>query len=75
MVSSLLPEIREDIAKRLDDNTRMAIERVITKLYMPPNPNPKTLNSLWKSFLTDFGRNLMISRIRLDPIDIVLEDS
>ncbi len=36
---------------------------------------PKHLKSLWKSFLTSFGMNLMISRIRMDPMDIILDDS
>ncbi len=36
---------------------------------------PENLKSHWKYFLISFGRNLMISRIRLDPMDIVLEDS
>ncbi len=42
----------------MDGNARMAIERVITKLHTPPNPNPKTseepleiiLDIFWKEF-------------------------
>ncbi len=58
MVLSLLPEIREDVAERLDGNTRVAIERVVAKLHILPNPNPKTseepleiiLDIFWKEF-------------------------
>ncbi len=74
-VLSLLPEIREDVAERMDGNARMAIKQVITKLHAPPNPNPKTSEEPLEIILVSFGRNLMISRIRLDPMDIVLEDS
>ena len=57
-VLSLLPEIREDVAERMDGDARMAIERVVTKLHTPPNPNPKTseepleiiLDIFWKEF-------------------------
>ena len=57
-VLSLLPEIREDVAERMDGDARMAIERVVTKLHVPPKPNPKTseepleiiLDIFWKEF-------------------------
>ncbi len=57
-VLSLLPEIREDVAERIDGNARMAIEQVITKLHVPPNPNLKTSDKslefipdiFWKEF-------------------------
>ncbi len=39
----------------MDGNARMAIEQVVTKLHVPPNPNPKTseepiLDIFWKEF-------------------------
>ncbi len=71
-VLSLLPEIREDVAETMDGNARMAIEWVVTKLHVPPNPNPKTSEEPLEIIIQ---RNLMISRIRLDPMVIVLEDS
>ncbi len=54
-VISILPEIREEVAKILDGNTRLAIQRVVTKLHVPPI-QPKTseesleiiLDILWK---------------------------
>ncbi len=62
-VLSLLPGFKEDVAERLDGNTRMTIERVIPKLHIPPNPNPKTseepldiiLDFFWKEF--DYFQN------------------
>ncbi len=70
-VQKLLPEIREDVAERMDGNARMAIERIITKLHVPPNPNPKTLEIILDIFWKQFDD----SRTRMDPMDIVLGDS
>lgn len=55
---SILPEIREDVQLNLDGDKRMAIERVITKLHIAPNPNFKVSNEendmiidiFWKEF-------------------------
>ncbi len=66
-VLSLLPVIREDVAERLDGNTRIAIERVVTKHHIPPNPNPNTskqsleiiFDVFWKEF-DDFQNNWKI---------------
>ncbi len=57
-ILSLLPEIREDVAERLDGKTRIAIEQVVTKPHIPPNPNLKTSDKslefipdiFWKEF-------------------------
>ncbi len=53
-VLSLLPEIREDVAERLDGNTIMANERIVTKHHIPLNPNPKTYEESLKIILNFF---------------------
>ncbi len=41
---SIFQEIRDDVKLNLDGDKRMAIERVITKLHVSPNPNSKVVN-------------------------------
>ncbi len=43
-VLSILPEIGDDVSLNLGGDKRMAIERVITKLHVDPNPNSKVAN-------------------------------
>ncbi len=38
---SHLTKIRDDVAARLDGDTTMEIKRVVMKLHVPPNANPK----------------------------------
>ncbi len=55
---SILPKIREDVELNLDGDKRIAIERVIAKLHVVPNPNSKVANdevvviidTFWKEF-------------------------
>ncbi len=55
---SILPEIWDEVRLNLDGDKRMAIERVIAKLHMAPNPNSKVANddiynvndTFWKEF-------------------------
>ncbi len=55
---SILPEIQDDVSLNLDSDKRMAIERVITKLHVAPNPNSKVaidkidviIDTFWKEF-------------------------
>ncbi len=55
---SILEEIWDDICQNLDGDRRMAIERVIAKLHVHPNPNSKVANEetdiiidkFWKEF-------------------------
>ncbi len=55
---SILPKIREDVRLNLDGDKRIAIERVIAKLHVAPNPNSKVANNeivviidtFWKEF-------------------------
>ncbi len=55
-VLSVWSEIKEDVAERLDGNTRMVTERVVTKLCASPNPNPKTSEASLKIFLDMFWK-------------------
>ncbi len=66
---SLLPEIRKDVAERMDGNEEWLLSGSSPNFIYRQIQTPKHLKSLC------YGRNLMISRIRLDPMDIVLEDS
>ncbi len=58
---SILPGVREDVRLRLDGDKRIAIERVIAKFHVAPNPNSKVANDeidmifdkFWKEF-SDF---------------------
>ncbi len=65
----ILKEIRDDVCQNLDGDKRMAIERVISKLHVHPNPNSKVAQI---SLLTSSGKNLVISKINLDPMDYAL---
>jgi len=55
---SILPEIWDDVRLNLDGDKRMAIERVITKLHVAPNPKSNVANdkidviidTFWKEF-------------------------
>ncbi len=55
---SILPEIQDDVRLNLDSDKRMAMERVITKLHVAPNPNSNVANdeidviidTFWKEF-------------------------
>ena len=55
---SILPEIREDVKLNLDGDKRIAIERVIAKLHVVPNPNSEVatdevvviIDTFWKEF-------------------------
>ncbi len=38
---SILPEIQYDIILNIDGDKRVAIEMVIAKLHVAPNPNPR----------------------------------
>ncbi len=63
-VLSLLPE---NVAERLDGNTRMAIERVVTKLHIPPNPNPKTSEEPLKTICDIFWKEFDDFRNKTGP--------
>ncbi len=55
---SILPEIRDNVRINHDGDKRMAIERVIAKFDVDPNPNSKVANNeidmiidiFWKEF-------------------------
>ena len=59
-VLSVMPDVRADVAERLNGDHRIAIERVITRLHLPPCPNKnKTIKDkdigdiihiFWKEF-------------------------
>ncbi len=56
---SILLEIRDDVRLNLDGDKRIAIERVIAKLHVEPNPNSKVSNDeivvIIDTFWKDFG--------------------
>ncbi len=70
-----MSEIQEDVAERLDGHTRVAIERIVTKFQVLPNPNPKSSEESLEVILDNFWKDLTTSRIKLDPMDITLEGS
>ncbi len=69
---SILPKIREDVELNLDGDKRIAIERVIAKLHVAPNPNSKVANdevvviidTFWKEF-GDFQNKTGVYILRL----------
>ncbi len=69
-----MPEIREDAAERLEGNTRIAIGRVVTKLYTTKSKPQKSEESLG-IILDNFWREFVDFRIRLDPMDLIMADS
>jgi len=68
---SILPEIRDDVRLNLDGDKRIAIERVIAKLHVAPNPNSKVANdeidviidTFWKEF-SDFQNKTGVYGLR-----------
>ncbi len=72
---SLLPEIREDVVKEWMMMQEWLLSGLSPNFMYHQIQTPKHLKSLWKSFLISFGRNSMISRTRLDPMDIIMEGS
>ncbi len=52
---SILKEIWDDVCQNLDGDRRMAIERVIAKLHVHPNPNSKVANEETDIIIDKFG--------------------
>ncbi len=56
---SILPEFRNDVKLNLDGDKRIAIERVIAKLHVAPNPNYNVANDeidvIFDTFWKEFG--------------------